>query len=55
MQAFLDGAIRFPDIVRTVSAAVEAADQWRTEPGSLDEVLAADSWAREFARTRAIA
>ncbi|MEU7138408.1 1-deoxy-D-xylulose-5-phosphate reductoisomerase [Nocardia sp. NPDC046473] len=52
VQAFLDGAIRFPDIVRTVTAAVEAADQWRTEPNSLDEVLAADSWAREFARSR---
>ncbi|MFD6156689.1 1-deoxy-D-xylulose-5-phosphate reductoisomerase [Nocardia sp. NPDC060256] len=52
VQAFLDGVIRFPDIVRTVTAAVEAADQWRTEPNSLEEVLAADSWAREFARSR---
>lgn len=52
VQAFLDGAIRFPDIVRTVAAAIEAADQWRTEPNSLEEVLAADSWAREFARAR---
>ncbi|WP_040780635.1 1-deoxy-D-xylulose-5-phosphate reductoisomerase [Nocardia pneumoniae] len=52
VQAFLDGAIRFPDIVRTVAAAVEAAEQWRTEPDSLDEVLAADSWAREFAAAR---
>ncbi|MFB8274437.1 1-deoxy-D-xylulose-5-phosphate reductoisomerase [Nocardia colli] len=52
VQAFLDGAIRFPDIVRTVAAAIEAADQWRTEPDSLDEVLAADSWARDFARAR---
>ncbi|WP_051406863.1 1-deoxy-D-xylulose-5-phosphate reductoisomerase [Nocardia sp. CNY236] len=49
VQAFLDGAIRFPDIVRTVAAAVEAAVQWRTEPDSLDEVLAADAWARTFA------
>ncbi|KAA8885254.1 1-deoxy-D-xylulose-5-phosphate reductoisomerase [Nocardia colli] len=52
VQAFLDGAIRFPDIVRTVAAAIEAADQWRTEPDSLEEVLAADSWARDFARSR---
>lgn len=52
VQAFLDGASRFPDIVRTVAAAVEAADQWRTEPNSLEEVLAADAWAREFARSR---
>ncbi|MEU7629061.1 1-deoxy-D-xylulose-5-phosphate reductoisomerase [Nocardia sp. NPDC049220] len=49
VQAFLDGAIRFPDIVRTTAAAVESADQWRTEPQSLGEVLAADTWAREFA------
>ncbi|WP_280372929.1 1-deoxy-D-xylulose-5-phosphate reductoisomerase [Nocardia abscessus] len=52
VQAFLDGAIRFPEIVRTVAAAVEAAGQWRAEPDSLDEVLAADRWAREFAAAR---
>ncbi|WP_425295594.1 1-deoxy-D-xylulose-5-phosphate reductoisomerase, partial [Nocardia abscessus] len=52
VQAFLDGAIRFPEIVRTVAAAVEAAERWRAEPDSLDEVLAADRWAREFAATR---
>lgn len=52
VQAFLDGAIRFPDIVRTVAAAVEAAEQWRAEPNSLEEVLAADTWAREFAAAR---
>ncbi|MDE1668312.1 1-deoxy-D-xylulose-5-phosphate reductoisomerase [Nocardia gipuzkoensis] len=52
VQAFLDGAIRFPEIVRTVAAAVEAAERWRAEPDSLDEVLAADRWAREFAAAR---
>ncbi|MFI2476571.1 1-deoxy-D-xylulose-5-phosphate reductoisomerase [Nocardia xishanensis] len=50
VQAFLDGLIGFPAIVRTVARAVEAADQWRTEPQSLAEVLAADSWARDYAR-----
>ncbi|MEU8900146.1 1-deoxy-D-xylulose-5-phosphate reductoisomerase [Nocardia sp. NPDC048505] len=50
VQAFLDGHIRFPDIVRTVARAVEAADRWRAEPETLAEVLAADSWAREYAR-----
>ncbi|MGV9819853.1 1-deoxy-D-xylulose-5-phosphate reductoisomerase [Nocardia xishanensis] len=50
VQAFLDGLIGFPAIVRTVAQAVEAADQWRTEPQSLAEVLAADSWARDYAR-----
>nr|WP_039799489.1 1-deoxy-D-xylulose-5-phosphate reductoisomerase [Nocardia araoensis] len=52
VQAFLDGVIRFPQIVGTVAAAVEAAQQWRAEPDSLDEVLAADTWAREFAAAR---
>ncbi|MFI1913067.1 1-deoxy-D-xylulose-5-phosphate reductoisomerase [Nocardia sp. NPDC020380] len=51
VQAFLDGHIRFPDIVRTVARVVESADRWTAEPGSLDEVLAADAWARETART----
>ncbi|TQM31461.1 1-deoxy-D-xylulose-5-phosphate reductoisomerase [Nocardia bhagyanarayanae] len=50
VQAFLDGLIGFPAIVRTVARAVEAADQWRAEPQSLAEVLAADSWARDYAR-----
>ncbi|WP_431969454.1 1-deoxy-D-xylulose-5-phosphate reductoisomerase [Nocardia sp. bgisy134] len=50
VQAFLDGLIGFPAIVRTVASAVEAADQWRAEPQSLAEVLAADSWARDYAR-----
>ncbi|MCP2299522.1 1-deoxy-D-xylulose 5-phosphate reductoisomerase [Nocardia amikacinitolerans] len=50
VQAFLDGLIGFPAIVRTVAHAVEAADQWHAEPQSLAEVLAADSWARDYAR-----
>jgi 1-deoxy-D-xylulose-5-phosphate reductoisomerase len=51
VQAFLDGVIRFPDIVRTVARAVEAADQWHAEPETLQDVLAADTWARDYART----
>lgn len=51
VQAFLDGALRFPDIVRTVARVVESADRWAAEPSTLDEVLAADAWARERART----
>ncbi len=50
VQAFLDGHIRFPDIVRTVQRAVDAAARWQAEPETLAEVLAADSWARDFAR-----
>ncbi|MFI6363759.1 1-deoxy-D-xylulose-5-phosphate reductoisomerase [Nocardia sp. NPDC050630] len=51
VQAFLDGSIRFPAIVRTVARAVEAADRWRAEPETLQDVLAADTWARDYART----
>ncbi|MEV6065717.1 1-deoxy-D-xylulose-5-phosphate reductoisomerase [Nocardia sp. NPDC052001] len=51
VQAFLDGLIRFPEIVRTVARVVESADRWTAEPSTLDEVLAADAWARETART----
>ncbi|MCM6773920.1 1-deoxy-D-xylulose-5-phosphate reductoisomerase [Nocardia sp. CDC159] len=51
VQAFLDGHLRFPDIVRTVARVVESADRWSAEPATLDEVLAADAWARERART----
>ncbi|WP_040693202.1 1-deoxy-D-xylulose-5-phosphate reductoisomerase [Nocardia vinacea] len=50
VQAFLDGIIRFPDIVRTVARTVEAADRWQAEPETLDDVLAADTWARDYAR-----
>ncbi|WP_036522958.1 1-deoxy-D-xylulose-5-phosphate reductoisomerase [Nocardia sp. NRRL WC-3656] len=51
VQAFLDGALRFPDIVRTIARVVESADRWAAEPSTLDEVLAADAWARQRART----
>ncbi|MEV6058430.1 1-deoxy-D-xylulose-5-phosphate reductoisomerase [Nocardia asteroides] len=49
VQAFLDGKISFPAIVRTVTRAVEAADRWQAEPDTLDDVLAADRWARRYA------
>ncbi len=49
VQAFLDGRLRFPDIVRTVQRVVESADRWSAEPATLDEVLAADAWARQSA------
>lgn len=51
VQAFLDGVLRFPDIVRTVARVIESADRWSEEPSTLDEVLAADAWARQRART----
>jgi len=52
--AFLDGAIRFPDIVATTARVLErhaagGPGDGAAAPG-LDEVLAADAWAREEAR-----
>ncbi|WP_019929906.1 1-deoxy-D-xylulose-5-phosphate reductoisomerase [Nocardia sp. BMG111209] len=49
--AFLAGRIRFPQIVDTVTRVVESADMWTPEPATLDEVLAADAWARGLARS----
>ncbi|GAA1901932.1 1-deoxy-D-xylulose 5-phosphate reductoisomerase [Williamsia serinedens] len=48
-QAFLDGAIGFPRIVGIVSDVLERADEWSREPGTVDDVLAADAWARRSA------
>ena len=45
-QGFLDGVVGFPQIVRTVGEVLADADDWSGEPATLDDVLAADSWAR---------
>ncbi|NLU81515.1 1-deoxy-D-xylulose-5-phosphate reductoisomerase [Rhodococcus sp. HNM0569] len=45
-QAFLDGALAFPRIVRTVDVVLGEADEWSAPPTSVDDVLAADTWAR---------
>ncbi|MGW0179792.1 1-deoxy-D-xylulose-5-phosphate reductoisomerase [Nocardia sp. NPDC003345] len=50
VSAFLEGRIRFPDIVRSVERVVGAADQWCADPADVAEVLAADRWARDRAR-----
>ncbi|NUS45713.1 MAG: 1-deoxy-D-xylulose-5-phosphate reductoisomerase [Mycobacteriaceae bacterium] len=47
--AFLDGVLRFPGIVRTVAQVLDSADDWSAEPASVDDVLAADAWARQRA------
>jgi 1-deoxy-D-xylulose-5-phosphate reductoisomerase len=49
-EAFLDGKIRFPAIVRTIADVLHAADQWAAEPATVEEVLDAQRWARERAR-----
>jgi len=45
VEAFLEGRIRFTDIVPLVER-VMAAHRWAAEP-SLDDILAADAWARK--------
>ena len=47
VEAFLDGRIRFVDIVRLVERVLEAHEN-AADP-SLDDILAADAWAREEA------
>jgi 1-deoxy-D-xylulose-5-phosphate reductoisomerase len=49
--AFLAQNTRFTSIVDTVSEVVGAADEWRREPRDVDDVLAAERWARARARS----
>lgn len=48
-EAFLAGHVSFPRIVATVETVLGDADEWSAEPGTVDEVLAADGWARNRA------
>ncbi|CAM3210790.1 1-deoxy-D-xylulose-5-phosphate reductoisomerase [Prescottella defluvii] len=49
-EAFLGGALRFPGIVRTVERVLTAGGEWAAPPATVDDVLAADGWARARAR-----
>ncbi|PEG60929.1 1-deoxy-D-xylulose-5-phosphate reductoisomerase [Mycolicibacterium boenickei] len=49
-EAFLQGRIDFPTIVRTVGDVLHAADQWAAEPATVEEVLDAQRWAKDLAR-----
>jgi 1-deoxy-D-xylulose-5-phosphate reductoisomerase len=44
--AFLAQNTSFTSIVDTIGMVVEAADEWRREPRDVDDVLAAEQWAR---------
>ncbi|QDQ97684.1 1-deoxy-D-xylulose-5-phosphate reductoisomerase [Tomitella fengzijianii] len=44
--AFLAGRIGFPRIVGTVSEVLADGDRWAADPAGVDEVLAAEEWAR---------
>jgi len=48
--AFLDGSVGFRGIVRTIAAVVDEADGWRADPANVEDVLAAEDWARARAR-----
>ena len=48
--AFLAGRTSFPSIVSTVTEVLTAADEWRGEPVTVEDVLAAEHWARARAR-----
>ncbi|MCA1008766.1 1-deoxy-D-xylulose-5-phosphate reductoisomerase [Rhodococcus hoagii] len=49
-EAFLTGSLRFPEIVRTVERVLAAGGEWAAPPATVDDVLAADGWARARAR-----
>jgi len=48
--AFAEGHTAFTAIVDTVQRVLDDAHDWRHEPGSVEEVLAAEEWARAHAR-----
>lgn len=45
-EGFFAGAITFPRIVGIISDVLDDAHRWSSRPGTLDEVLEADRWAR---------
>ncbi len=50
--AFTEGHTAFTAIVDTVQDVLDDAHDWHREPDSVDEVLAAEEWARAHARER---
>lgn len=46
---FFAGAISFPRIVGIIGDVLAQADDWTATPGTVEEVLAADDWARRRA------
>ncbi len=50
--AFTEGNTTFTAIVDTVQGVLDDAHDWHSEPGSVEEVLAAEHWARAQARSR---
>ncbi len=51
-QAFLDRRIGFLDITDVIAEVLGDAAEWSSDPGTVEEVLAAEEWSRERARVR---
>ena len=52
VQAFLDGRIAFPQIAPCLEAVMDSAEKKglnSAEPGSLEDIMSADGWARQRA------
>jgi 1-deoxy-D-xylulose-5-phosphate reductoisomerase len=49
--AFLAGGTGFLTIVDTIARVLDEAGEWSREPGTVQDVLAAERWARERSRT----
>jgi 1-deoxy-D-xylulose-5-phosphate reductoisomerase len=49
--AFLAGGTGFLTIVDTIARVLDEADEWSREPDTVQDVLAAERWARERSRT----
>jgi 1-deoxy-D-xylulose-5-phosphate reductoisomerase len=48
--AFVAGALSFTGITDVLERVLDAAEAWTTDPATVDEVLAAEQWARARAR-----
>jgi 1-deoxy-D-xylulose-5-phosphate reductoisomerase len=49
-EAFLAGRLGFPAIVRTIAEVLRAADQWAAEPATVEDIIDAQRWARDWAK-----
>ncbi len=50
VSSFVDGAIGYTDVTDLLERTLSAADGWAADPGSVDDVLEAERWARAHAR-----
>jgi 1-deoxy-D-xylulose-5-phosphate reductoisomerase len=48
--AFVAGRLSFPAITEVLEQVLDAADGWRADPATVADVLAAEEWARAYAR-----